>query len=136
MTDNTHSQDAWKTIEQWIDCVRRKDIETIVTLYSETDCAFWGTFGDHLRQSQEEVKSYFDRFLDCESIRCRITSSVTRELSPEIVAFSGVYAFNIVKQAGDAEVEAVGRFTCTLRKQNGEWKLVEHHSSLMPDPGY
>lgn len=127
---------AWKTIEQWMDCVKRRDIDTIITLYSQTDCAFWGTFGDHLRQTQAEIKTYFNEFLNCESISCQIIDCASRELSSEIAAFSGSYAFKIVKNPGDSEIEAIGRFTYTVRKLDGTWTLVEHHSSLMPENGY
>ncbi|NWK56892.1 nuclear transport factor 2 family protein [Verrucomicrobiaceae bacterium N1E253] len=131
-------QAAWKTIEEWITRVHTKDIPQVVALYSPKDCAFWGTFGDHLRQSQEEVKTYFDSFLDCESISCRILECAGRELTPEVVSFSGTYAFDIVKQAGEPKQVAIGRFTYTVRldPDTQQWLLVEHHSSLMPENGY
>lgn len=35
--------------------------------------------------------------------------------------------------ADGATVEVLARFTFAYRKENGEWHIVEHHSSKMPD---
>lgn len=129
---------AWKTVEQWIDCVGREDIDSLLPLFCENDNAFWGTFANKVRKTREELRTYYDEFLNCESIRCEITACTAREMTTDIVSFTGIYVFNIVKNAGNPEVETVARFTFTIRHDNlvNRWMFVEHHSSLMPENGY
>lgn len=137
-TQTPQTEAAWKTIETWMEYVSRGDIDSVVTLYSEADLAFWGTFANHVRTSRDAARTYFDRFLDAESVVCQIDQNEARQLSNEVVAFSGVYTFTIVKKAGDPAAQSKARFTYTLRFDAGEdrWMIVEHHSSLMPAEGY
>jgi len=129
---------AWKTVEQWIDCVGREDIDSLLPLFCENDNAFWGTFANKVRETREELRTYYDEFLNCESISCKITDCTAREMTTDIVSFTGIYVFNIIKKKGDPEVKTVARFTFTIRHDNlvNRWMFVEHHSSLMPENGY
>ncbi len=132
------TQAAWKIVEQWMDCVNKHDTDRLLLLFCENDNAFWGTFANQIRKTREELRTYYDRFLDCHSISCTILENTAREMTNEIVSFTGIYRFDIVQNPGDAVVKTLARFTFTIRHDNivGEWMFVEHHSSLMPENGY
>jgi len=129
---------AWKVVEQWMDCVNQHDIDRLLLLFCENDNAFWGTFANQIRKTREELRTYYDHFLDCESITCNIQQCTAREMTTEIVSFTGIYTFDIVKQKGADNHRTLARFTFTIRHDNiiGRWVFVEHHSSLMPEDGY
>ena len=44
---------------------------------------------------------------------------------------SGAYTFDIVKNGKPAKVRA--RYTYIYKKIDGDWKIVNHHSSAMPE---
>lgn len=129
---------AWKIVEQWMDCVNRHDIDSLLLLFCENDNAFWGTFANKIRKTREELRTYYDNFLDCESIECEVKECTAREMTTEIVGFTGIYTFTIIKEKGEPATETIARFTFTIRHDNiiGRWVFVEHHSSLMPENGY
>lgn len=129
---------AWKIVEQWTDCVQKQDIDRLLPLFCENDNAFWGTFANIIRETREELRTYYNEFLNCESINCEIVDCTAREMTTDIVSFTGIYAFNIVKKPGDKETRTIARFTFTIRHDNlaNRWMFVEHHSSLMPENGY
>lgn len=137
-TPTSHTQAAWKTIEKWIENVNHRDIDGVLSLYSNTDTAFWGTFANHIRTNRDEVRTYFDRFLDVDSIACRIDENIERQITTEVVSFTGIYTFTIVKNSGDSATQSTARFTFTLRynAEHERWMIVEHHSSLMPENGF
>jgi len=129
---------AWKVVEQWMHCVNTHDKDSLLPLFCEHDSAFWGTFANQIRKTREEVKTYYDKFLDCESIECHILENTAREMTTEIVSFTGIYQFDIIPKKGDSVQKTLARFTFTIRHDNivGRWMFVEHHSSLMPEEGY
>ncbi len=128
---------AWETIETWMQHVKARDIDSVVSLYCQTHNAFWGTFANQLRCPQAEVRTYFDSFLDVKTISCTIVSNTARQLSDNVVAFSGSYEFAISPH-DEADIKALARFTFTVRKEDdsSDWKIVEHHSSVMPENGF
>ncbi len=129
---------AWKAVEEWMHCVNTHDVDSLLLLFCENDNAFWGTFANKIRKTREEVRTYYDHFLDCESIECKIIENTPREMTTEIVSFTGIYSFDIVKKKGDPVEHTLARFTFTIRHDNiiGRWVFVEHHSSVMPENGY
>ena len=105
---------AWKIVQQWTDCVQKQDIDSLLPLFCENDNAFWGTFANIIRNTREELRTYYDEFLNCESISCEIVDCTAREMTTDIVSFTGIYAFNIVKNPGDEETRTIARFTFTM----------------------
>ena len=129
---------AWKTVQQWTENVHSGDIEAILQLFCENDNAFWGTFAGHMRHSRDDLRTYYDKFLNVEEMTCTVTDFVARELTTEIVSFTGIYVFDIQKTKDSPVTKTTARFTFTIRHDNiiNRWMFVEHHSSLMPENGY
>ncbi len=132
------TQAAWRTVEKWTDYLHSGDIDSILLLFCEKDNAFWGTFASHMRHTRAELRTYYDQFLDCEEITCRISEYSAREITTDIVSFTGIYEFDITKKKGDPMITTLARFTFTIRHDNidNRWMFVEHHSSLMPEEGF
>ena len=76
---------------------------------------------------------YFKAFLKLKPFGT-IDESHVRFLSPakDLACNSGIYTFDLVKDGQPTKVQA--RYSFAYRKINGEWKIVEHHSSAMPEP--
>ncbi len=131
-------QAAWRTVEKWTQYVHDKDIDSILLLFCAKDNAFWGTFASHMRHSRTELRTYYEKFLGVEEITCRIGNFAAREITTDIVCFTGIYEFDIIPNKGDPMETTLARFTFTIRHDNidNRWMFVEHHSSLMPENGF
>lgn len=128
---------ASAALDRWVDAVNRLDPQSASRLYAECDLAFWGTFGGYCRTRRPEAREYFDRFLDADSLVCEIREIHWRELGSEAAVATGSYAF-LIRRRGDADAsESKARFSFVFHRQpNGDWLIVDHHSSHFPDGAY
>lgn len=125
-------------MQKWVEAVQARDIDRVLALYDEQQSVFWGTFADHIRVSRAQAKTYFDRFLSAASLQCEVVEAVAHELAPTVVNLIGSYRFTIAREEGADPVASMARFTYTFKldADSGQWLIVEHHSSLMPENGY
>ena len=111
--------------DQWNEALASKDPKKVAALY-ETNAILLPTVSNKVRHNLEEIEEYFVGFLDKHPVGT-IDESNVRVFS-DIAIHSGIYTFRFSN--GD-EVQA--RFTFVY-KWNGEaWKILEHHSSKMPE---
>lgn len=131
-------QAAFRTVEKWMRYLHSGDIDSILLLFCENDNAFWGTFATRMRHTRGELRTYYDKFLDVDAITCRIIENSPREITTDIVSFTGIYEFKIIPKGANVATKTLARFTFTIRHDNIEnrWVFVEHHSSLMPENGF
>ncbi len=112
--------------DNWNDALQTLDSQTVTDLYAQ-DAILLPTVSGKVRHNHEEIKDYFDHFLQLEP-KGTIDEHNVR-LFGDVAVNSGIYTFDL--NSGDS-VQA--RYTYVYRKTEGEWKIVEHHSSKMPDP--
>jgi uncharacterized protein (TIGR02246 family) len=55
-----------------------------------------------------------------------------RMLADDAALDTGVYTFTLTQDGKSWKVQA--RYTYVYKKINGEWKILNHHSSSMPEP--
>jgi uncharacterized protein (TIGR02246 family) len=111
----------------WNAALQTGDADEVVALYAP-DAVLLPTFSNAVRTTDDERRDYFARFL-------RRRPSATLEEAHarafgEVAILSGVYAFTFA--AGPLH-EARARFTFAYRRIAGQWRIVEHHSSAMPE---
>ena len=88
------------------------------------------TVSNKVRASHEEIKDYFTHFLPLKP-QGVINSREIRVLDSDTALDSGVYTFSLVKEGKPTKVQA--RYTYLYEKVDGEWKIMNHHSSAMPE---
>jgi uncharacterized protein (TIGR02246 family) len=111
--------------ERWNDALKTGDPDQVVAQYAP-DAILLPTVSNKVRHTPAEIRDYFEHFL-AKGPEGKIDESNVRMFG-DVAINSGVYTFNFAN--GDA-VQA--RFTYVYRKLDGEWKIVEHHSSAMPE---
>jgi uncharacterized protein (TIGR02246 family) len=90
------------------------------------------TVSNKVRHTRAEIVDYFKHFLEL-SPKAVVLEANVRSYG-DIMIDSGVYAFSVRKGGKDETV--VARFTFVYKKgPDGVWRIVEHHSSAMPEPG-
>jgi len=84
-----------------------------------------------VRTSPGEIEEYFTNFLQLHP-NGKIDDSNVRLLADDTAINSGVYTFDLVKEGKPIKVQARYSFTYK-RLEDGQWYIVDHHSSGMPE---
>ena len=111
--------------DQWNQALQTNNPKAVSALYAE-DAILLPTVSNQVRHNHAEIEDYFVHFL-AKGPAGVINESNTR-LVGDIAINSGVYTFTFKDG-----VEVQARFTFVYRLINNEWKIIEHHSSAMPE---
>ena len=119
-------KEALECLKSWGNAVAKRDKAAVLKMYANSS-TLWPTLSNQLRQTELEKGQYFDNFL------LKITGDVSwdhckfQQINNDNCIMSGTYTFRLTTGVTQA------RFTYALVKQNDEWKISHHHSSLMPE---
>lgn len=122
----TTENDIAQLFAQWNQALLTENPDEVVSLYA-SDAVLLPTVSNQVRHNHAEIRDYFVQFLDKKPEGC-VDESNIRVLG-DIAIHSGVYTFKL--KAVNTSVQA--RFTYVYRKEGNEWKIIEHHSSAMPE---
>ncbi|NRA43130.1 MAG: SgcJ/EcaC family oxidoreductase [Pseudomonadales bacterium] len=111
--------------EQWNAALQTGDPKQVVSLY-ETNAILLPTVSNQVRHNHAEIEDYFVSFLAKGPVG-KIDESNVRSFG-DIAINSGVYTFSF---KDGAQVQA--RFSYVYRWNGQAWKIIEHHSSAMPE---
>lgn len=114
-------------LDEWVSRVGQRDATGVAALYHPT-AQFWGTLASHVRDEPVEVVDYFEQFLDRESIEASIGNLRLRDQG-DLVLAAGHYIFTWQDKPDSDEIKARTRFTFVFGKPEGEWTILQHHSS-------
>lgn len=112
--------------DRWNAALQTGDPKQVAALYDGTDGILLPTVSNQVRHNHAEIEDYFVHFL-AKGPNGKIDESNIR-IFGDLAINSGVYTFTFAN--GD-NVQA--RFTYVYKNVGGEWLIVEHHSSAMPE---
>lgn len=116
-------------LQAWVDAFNAHDAAGVSALY-DAQAVLWGTLSADLITSADAIDAYFDRtFQFNPPPTVSLGQALVRVFGDTAVA-SGRYtlAFEI---AGQSHLMP-SRFSFTYRRNGGQWRVVDHHSSLVP----
>ncbi|MEM9445950.1 MAG: SgcJ/EcaC family oxidoreductase [Verrucomicrobiota bacterium] len=111
--------------DNWNEALQTGDPKKVSALY-EGNGILLPTVSNKVRHNHEEIEDYFVQFL-AKGPKGKIDESNIRTFG-EMAIHSGVYTFTF---KDGQSVQA--RFTFVYRWNGMRWKIVEHHSSQMPE---
>lgn len=111
-------------LQKWISAIKNGDPKQVTDLYHD-DAILLGTFSNKERVGHELILEYFENLLK-HPVEVEIVSEHLHVLESSIVN-SGLYNFRRNSRTVNA------RFSFVYRKDDGEWKIISHHSSVMPE---
>ena len=111
--------------DRWNNALQTGDPQQVAALY-ETNGILLPTVSNQVRHNHVEIADYFVHFL-AKGPQGKIDESNVR-IFGDIAINSGVYTFTF---EDGARVQA--RFTYVYRWNGQDWKIIEHHSSQMPE---
>ena len=122
-------QEIQQATAAWVEAYNARDAARIAGLYAN-DATFWGTRSDTLRITPQQVAAYFEESVANPTLRVKIDQQSIRVYGD--VAFNaGTYT--VTDRKSGEEVATAGRFSFVFNKRNGQWLIVHHHSSRMPN---
>lgn len=129
LTDITAVTAVTVATQAWIDAFNAHDAARVSALY-DAQAVLWGTLSADIITSADTVDAYFDRtFQFNPPPTVRLGQLLVRVFGDAAVA-SGSYTlvFEIARQFHLMPA----RFSFTYHCKAGQWRIVDHHSSLVP----
>ena len=114
---------ASELLQKWVSTVKGGDPKQVTDLYHE-DAILLGTFSNKERIGHDLIFEYFENLLKS-PVEVEIVSENPHVFGSDAVN-SGHYNFVTNGKTINA------RFSFVYHK-DGEWKIVSHHSSVMPE---
>ena len=115
---------ASELLQKWVGAIKSGDPKQVTNLYHD-DGILLGTFSNKERVGHELVLEYFENLLKS-PVDVEIVSEHPHDFESAAVN-SGLYNFVTNGKTINA------RFSFVYNKDNDEWKIVSHHSSVMPE---
>ncbi len=117
------------TMDKWIEAVTTADPATVAGLYAD-EAVFWGTVSPFMRTTPEGTLDYFEHFMKLEHLNAVYHNPKVRVFG-EVAVNSGYYTFF---HEADGKMKSIpARYTFVYRRDaGGEWKIIDHHSSAVP----
>jgi len=122
-----NNDDIVQLFSNWNDAIQTGDPDKVTAMYAE-DAVLLPTVSNQVRHNHAEIRDYFVSFL-AKSPSGEINESNPRQLTNDLVSNTGVYTFTF----GDG-AQVMARYSYLYKCIGGEWKILEHHSSMMPEP--
>jgi uncharacterized protein (TIGR02246 family) len=114
---------------RWNEALKTKDAKRVAELYSD-DATFLPTAAGDFKKGKAGAEDYFIHFLEKNPTGETVQEEI-QVLGPNCYLSSGMYNFELGPKEDRNIKEA--RFSFVWRSDNeGEWKIVHHHSSVKP----
>jgi hypothetical protein len=121
-------QDVEAATEAWAAAYNSHSVGQVLARYHD-DAVFWGTVSPTLRDTPAEVEDYFSGLPNRPDAQVQIGEHRVRVFG-DTALNTGFYTFTDV--ANGETVSRPARFSFAYRLVNGEWLIVDHHSSQLP----
>lgn len=120
--------DVEAATQRWIAAFNAKDQAGIAALYA-ADAVFQGTSSGVIRDKPELVREYFKSLATLGDQRMA-TGDHRVQVFGDIAINSGYYTRSGTQDG--KPVEGRARFSFVYARRNGQWLIVNHHSSSVP----
>jgi len=111
-------------IETWVEKIRTNDPKQVASLYHD-DGLLLGTFSDIERKGHDLILAYFENLLKS-NVDVEVVTQHKHE-TDSIIVNSGLYNFIVDGKTVNA------RFSFVFIKTGDEWRILSHHSSVLPE---
>ncbi|MBT7312245.1 MAG: SgcJ/EcaC family oxidoreductase [Halieaceae bacterium] len=118
--------DVLGLFDQWNTALSTLNPDTVTALYAD-NAVLLPTVSNQVRHNHEEIRDYFVGFLQ-KSPQGVVDEFNVNILSDTHVTNSGIYTFTF----GDGS-KVSARFSYLYVASDDGWKILQHHSSAMPE---
>jgi len=118
---------AEELFERWNQALKTGNAAQVAALYAE-DAVLLPTVSNVARTSRNEIRDYFEHFLEKKPNGFINQRNV--KFGCNKITDAGIYTFTLNDGGKISEVPA--RYTFVYEQRDGDWKIIHHHSSVMP----
>jgi uncharacterized protein (TIGR02246 family) len=119
--------------DEWNTALQSGDAEAVAGRYAP-DGVLLPTASSQIRTNHDEIVDYFEHFQENDPVGEK-TETIVTVLDDNTAIDAGTYVFSLTDPE-TGEVREVGaRYTYAYEKIDGEWLIVNHHSSATPAEG-
>lgn len=119
---------AEELFKKWNDALQTGSAKNVTNLYAE-DAILLPTVSNLPRTTPAEIEDYFNHFLEKKPygiVKQRNIKQGCNKLTD-----AGIYDFEVISNGKKEVVPA--RYTFVYEYRHNAWKIVHHHSSMMPE---
>ncbi|MFF5185424.1 SgcJ/EcaC family oxidoreductase [Streptomyces sp. NPDC000345] len=115
----------------WNAALRTGDAEAVADRYAK-DAVLLPTVSNKVRTDRAGIVDYFAHFLRNKPVGKK-TETHINVLDADSAIDTGVYEFTLTDHDTGEKRVVEARYTYEYEKRGGAWKIVNHHSSAMPE---
>lgn len=127
---NAKDREIAGLFDRWNSALQTGNVKTVVDLYAP-GAVLQPTVSNQVRVTPEQITDYFDHFLMLKPVG-QINYREIRQLGTDVAMDSGVYTFTLTEANGKIR-HVQARYTFVYEQVGGQWKILNHHSSAMPE---
>lgn len=127
---NVKDREIAGLFDRWNNALQTGNVSTVVALYA-AGAVLQPTVSNQVRTTPDQIKDYFDHFLALKPVG-QINYREIRQLGTNVAMDSGVYTFTLTEANGQVR-HVQARYTFVYEQVGGQWKILNHHSSAMPE---
>jgi uncharacterized protein (TIGR02246 family) len=126
---NQNDREIAALFDRWNAALKTGNAAAVTSLYAP-DAILQPTVSNQVRNTAALIQDYFEHFLAGKPVG-QINYREIRHLGPDAAMDSGVYTFALTNADGSKR-EVQARYTFIYERIDGQWKILNHHSSAMP----
>jgi uncharacterized protein (TIGR02246 family) len=115
--------------DEWNAALATGNPEEVADLYAP-DAVLLPTLSPQIRTTRAGIVDYFAHLLPSMP-QAAITQEMITVLDRDDAINTGLYTFTLTQNGVQQQVPA--RYTFVYQRINGEWLIINHHSSLVPE---
>jgi uncharacterized protein (TIGR02246 family) len=123
-------QDVQLALTQWKNAVESGSVDGVMKLYDQ-NAIMISTFAQNPMTKREEIRGYFKKVIVNPDIKVEIEDSHPRVFG-KMAVNSGRYTLSYTQDGEPVSIPA--RFSFVYVLENGNWLIVDQHSSRVPLP--
>lgn len=117
--------------DRWNSSLQTGDPETVADRYAR-DAVLLPTLSNQVRSDRAGIVDYMEHFLADKPVGKKIETHIN-VLDRNSAIDAGVYQFTLTDHETGEKKVVKARYTYEYEKRGGEWLIVNHHSSKMPE---
>ena len=102
------------------------------TALYDSEAVLWGTVAPVIITSSAGIRQYFERACSSSPKPRFVFGEQHIRVYGETAINSGTYTFTVFP--GGQPFQLPARYSFTYRRKDGQWLIVDHHSSALPSP--
>ncbi|MQT59216.1 SgcJ/EcaC family oxidoreductase [Pseudomonas sp. FSL R10-0399] len=128
--ENVKDQEIADLFDRWNRALQTGNANAVIDLYAP-NAVLQPTVSNKVRNTPAQIKDYFDHFLQLKPLG-QINYREIRQLGSNVSMDSGVYTFTL-NEGGGKTRQVQARYTFVYERVGSQWKIINHHSSAMPE---